>query len=220
MTKPNRAGNSRYQLVVDLARRYRFQSVFDVGCRDCVLQGALEADSETAGIAYTGMDIVQNDAGTVACIGDAAQGIPFENGQYELVVGLDVLEHIDDFQKALNEFERIASRCVVVALPNMAHVLFRWRFLLHGRLNSKYDLKYGYGLDRHRWLMVLPQTNRYFDAYCAEHGLALERVHLSLGGRFLPKLERALRWLRFPESWYVFTVAYVMMKPDISPRLT
>lgn len=217
MANSKRAAHSRYQTVVDLALRYKFKSVLDIGCRDCVLRDALYAESETAGIAYTGVDIVQNETNTVDYVGDAAQGLPFESGAYELVAGLDVLEHIDDFQKALNEFERLASRCVIVALPNMAHVLFRGRFLLYGRLNSKYDLKYGYGLDRHRWLMVLPQTNRYFEALCAERGFQLERSHLSLGGRFLPKIERVLKWLRFPESWYVFTVVYIMSKPQTEP---
>ena len=219
MTDPKRAANSRYQIAVNLTLRHEIKSVLDIGCRDCVLRDALNDEPETMGISYTGVDIVQNDAGTVDYIGDAAQGLPFNDGQYELVAGLDVLEHIDDFQKALDEFERVASRCVVVALPNMAHVMFRGRFLLHGRLNSKYDLKYGYGLDRHRWLMLLPQTNRYFEAYCADRGFQLERSYLSLGGRFLPKIERVLKWLHFPESWYVFTVIYIMTKSPVEKNL-
>ncbi len=213
MADPKRAANSRYQTVVSLAQRYGFKSVLDIGCRDCVLRDALHGEPEMASIAYTGVDIVQNETGTVDFVADASKGLPFEAGSYELVAGLDVLEHIDDFQKALDEFERVASRCVVVALPNMAHVLFRGRFLQRGRLNSKYDLKYGYGLDRHRWLMVLPQTNRYFDAYASEHGFQLERAYLSLGGRYLLKIERVLKWLHFPEDWHVFTVVYIITKP-------
>lgn len=202
----------KFQQVAAFIRKHEVQSVLDVGCRDGILRDTLAA-LELGDVAYASNDLFQNEAGTVDYVGDLAAGLPVDAGAYDMVTALDVLEHIDDFQGALDEMARIARRYIVVALPNMAHFMFRWRLLIRGRLDKKYDLHYGYGPDRHRWFTVLPQTNRYFQEYCDAHGYRLCILHTSLGSPRLSRLERLSKMIGFRPEWYVWAAIYVVEKP-------
>lgn len=209
---PDRSHLPKFNFVAQWMAAKGIQSVLDVGCRDCVLQAVL-AENGLDTVTYAGSDLFQNEQGTVDYVGDFTQGIPVANESYELVTALDVLEHLDDLQAGLDEMDRIAKRAMIIALPNMAHFRFRLRFLLTGRVNSKYDLKYDYGLDRHRWFTVLPQTNRYFKTYCQQKGYTLNMVPSALGNSRLSLLENILRTLRFPASWHIWQMLYVIEKP-------
>ncbi len=203
----------KFQQVAQLARTRETRSLLDVGCRDGILRTALEAEGLHA-VQYAGADLFQNEAGTVDYVGDFTAGLPVVAGAYDMVTALDVLEHLDDLQAGLDELDRIAARTLVVALPNMAHFQFRFRLLLRGRLNSKYDLKYGYGADRHRWVTVLPQTDRYFAAYCVEKGYRLQIVYTSLGSPRLSRLENIFKALGFPPAWYAWAALYIVDKGE------
>lgn len=202
----------KFNFVAQWMAEKRIQSVLDVGCRDCVLHMVL-AEQNLDRVTYAGSDIFQNEQGTVDYVGDFTQGLPVAAGAYELVTALDVLEHLDDFQAGLDELDRIAQRAMIIALPNMAHFQFRLRFLLTGRVNNKYDLRYGYGLDRHRWFTVLPQTHQYFATYCREKDYKLTTVPSSLGSPRLSLVEGIFKALRFPDSWHVWQTLYVIEKP-------
>ena len=203
----------KFRQVARLARERGVRSLLDVGCRDCILYTALQAEGLDA-IWYAGADLFQNEAGTVDYVGDITRGIAVDSGSYDMVSALDVLEHLDDLQAGLDELDRIARRYIVVALPNMAHFQFRVRLLLKGRLNSKYDLKYGYGADRHRWVTVLPQTDDYFRRYCADKGYTLQTVYTSLGSPRLSRLENVFKALRFRPAWYVWAAFYIIDKGE------
>ena len=203
----------KYWYTAQFIRSRSITSVLDVGCRDGILHEAIHAEGiDRENFRYLGVDLSQNEANTVEYVCDVTSGIPVEAASYDLVVALDLLEHLDNFQAGLDELDRVARRYIIVSLPNMAHFFFRFRFLLTGQINSKYELSYGYGLDRHRWFTILPQTNVYFSTYCKERSYVLEQLYLSLGGRRLPTVERLFRLLGFRSAWYTWAVLYVIEK--------
>jgi 2-polyprenyl-3-methyl-5-hydroxy-6-metoxy-1,4-benzoquinol methylase len=57
--------------------------------------------------------------------------LPFEDGSFELVLCLEVLEHLDDPGRALAELVRVSARDVVVSVPH--EPWFRLGSLLRGK---------------------------------------------------------------------------------------
>lgn len=202
--------SDKYQETAKAVRGCGARSVLDVGCRGGELGKALHCDGG-APIRYTGVDLYPGEA--VSLVADVTKGIPVEDGTYDAVAALDVLEHLDDLQGGLDELVRVGRRRVVVVLPNLAHVRHRLSFLVKGRLaTGKYDLVLDAPQDRHRWLTVVPQTDDFIAAYARRAGLELSRLDLSAGPR-TAHLERLLEGLRFSRSWRTWAVLYTLTKP-------
>jgi ubiquinone/menaquinone biosynthesis C-methylase UbiE len=52
-----------------------------------------------------------------ACFGDVAH-LPFPDATFDLVLAIEVLEHVEDPPAALREIRRVATRDVVLSVPN------------------------------------------------------------------------------------------------------
>jgi SAM-dependent methyltransferase len=123
-------------------------SVLDIGCRDKVLRQHLPADTR-----YVGFDLFP----PADVIGSAEEPLPFGDDEFEVVVMADVLEHLNDPHSALDEALRVASRAVVIVLPNLYSLMHRIRFAA-GLPGGKYEFGPERKLDRHRWLMNVDQA--------------------------------------------------------------
>ena len=189
------------------------ESVLDIGCRNGVLGKTLARRAAGRPLpTYIGMDLDVHDDFAVAAVCDLSAGLPLHDGAVDMAIGLDVVEHLDDFQGGLEELTRVSRRYVAVTLPNIAHAIYRAQFLRRGRVGAKYDLAYGYGKDRHRWLTVLPQTDASLRAFADERGLGLRSIHLPLSGSRSGLFERAMSLMRFNPSWYVWVTLYILEK--------
>ena len=60
-------------------------SILDVGCRTCDLKSYLSTSSK-----YEGVDLFQNDNGTVDHVLDVSNGLPFSDRSYDYVIALDL----------------------------------------------------------------------------------------------------------------------------------
>lgn len=110
----------RRTLVHRLLPRDAGPAILDVGCGD----GALSHDlAATTGARVTALDLSLLRVGRVA--GDArvrfaaasAYELPFRDRTFSLVLCTDLLEHLDDPQRAMNELVRVSSRRVLVSVP-------------------------------------------------------------------------------------------------------
>ncbi len=124
------------------------QSVLDIGCRDMALRTYLPRESD-----YVGFDLFP----PAEVIGTAEAPLPFDDDAFATVVLADVLEHLDDPHKALDEAMRVARNSVVVLLPNLYTLWLRLRYLA-GRTAGKYEFGPDNRRDRHRWLMNFDQA--------------------------------------------------------------
>ena len=140
------------------------KTVLDAGCRDCIF-----ASHVPAGWEYSGLDLFQNDAGSVRFVQSVEVPIPVPDRAFGVVVALDVVEHVDRMSQVMDELWRVTDRRLVVALPNMAWALYRLGFLFTGRLGEKYKvLPYGSDDgDRHRWLTTAEDCAKYIDEFAA-----------------------------------------------------
>jgi SAM-dependent methyltransferase len=198
---------SKYQLTGDLvAALGPASSVLDVGCRDCTLRGHLPPATR-----YTGVDLEQNATGTVDHIADLTRGLAFPDRAFDAVCALDVIEHTDDIHASFAELARVASRLLIVVLPNMAHAGHRARLLGTGHLGAKYRLPTEPIADRHRWVTTHRDILPFYAAAAQRHGLRLTlRDDIDLGPR-----KALLRWtvgLLLPRAWWSWNVMGVFRR--------
>jgi methionine biosynthesis protein MetW len=128
-----------------LARLYRRnigagERVLDVGCGDGKTSGAWLLDRRCD---YTGVDISANAVREAQQFGlraihiTDASSLPFADGMFDVVVCIEVLEHLFAPQSALQEIRRVLrpGGRLIATVPNIA--AWRWRLdmLVAGRWN-------------------------------------------------------------------------------------
>ena len=122
--------------------------VLDIGCREMILKEYLEGNFN-----YLGLDYISKKSNATDFINhNLEKGIPNNLDNIDIIVALDVLEHIENIHDVYKEFFSITNKTVVVALPNMAYYKFRINFLIKGVLSGKYIFSENKILDRHRWI--------------------------------------------------------------------
>lgn len=140
---------SKYQIVANRTAEMT-GTLVDVGARDTVLCLYIQAGR----LQYLSSDVVP---GHDLCW-DLEKPLEAPSNSFEVVVALDVLEHVEMIHDALRELLRIAKEKLFVSLPNMTCLSFRLHFFRYGQLSGKYVLFPEYQGDRHRWLTSYPQV--------------------------------------------------------------
>lgn len=201
----------KYQIVGDHFQRFQNAdgklTVLDVGCRDTVLKSYLPQ-----GTRYAGVDLFQNDQGTVEYVQDLTRGLPIDDRSWDVVTALDVVEHIDDMQAALSELWRVCGRHLIVVLPNMAHIRYRLNFLLSGHTGTdKYDLVFPGNLDRHRWFTTLIQSDAYMRCFAESAGADLEILHATESPS-KARLARIARMFGLGPQFWAWTSIYTLSR--------
>jgi ubiquinone/menaquinone biosynthesis C-methylase UbiE len=143
----------RYKLAVEL-QKFNNTSVLDCGCRDKILKSYF---SNKEVINYQGIDFYE-DVDVVKH--NLEEGIPFDDASFDVVFGLDVIEHVENIHFLLNEMLRVSKNEVIIALPNMYHYSYRIKYLFGDEISTKFELPTEKILDRHRWLTFYKQNKR------------------------------------------------------------
>jgi hypothetical protein len=108
----------RYAPVLHLIRELRSGTVLDVGSGEIVMAELLDQRWQVTALEYKVPDALRNRADVHVVEGDA-RSLPFCNREFDVVVAVDVLEHIppEDRQTVLRELARVAARRLIVAGP-------------------------------------------------------------------------------------------------------
>ncbi len=189
----DQASGTRWSLVAGLVGP-ESSSVLDVGCRDRALRHHIPPAAR-----YVGVDL----APPADVVADAEGPLPFADESFEVVVFADVLEHLDDPHAALDEGMRIASRRVVVVLPNMFSWIHRLQYLA-GRTSDKYRLGVDNEKDRHRWLPGWHDAATFVGARAQRAGWHVARSIAYDGGfsGLVPRMVvRLLKETSGPQLW-------------------
>mgnify|MGYP003739746629 CR=1 FL=1 len=125
---------------------------------------------------YSGLDLFQNKDNLVEFVGDVSEGIPKPDKYFDYVVALDLVEHVDDFHGCLNELLRVSNKTLIIMLPNMGHIFFRVKFLFFAQFSGKYNMIYGAGVDRHRWITTQAQCDLYIAKFAEENYLKMHTI--------------------------------------------
>ncbi|MDR2076052.1 MAG: class I SAM-dependent methyltransferase [Desulfovibrio sp.] len=99
---------------------------------------------------------------------------PFADASFDVVLCLDVLEHLENIHAAFDECCRMAAKYVIISLPNPYADFMR--FLYNGKyMGRPKDMKF-YGLtpepegDRHRWFFSPTDARKFIDFRCVANG--------------------------------------------------
>ena len=129
-------------------------SLLDVGARDRVLCDHLNPQR----IDYHSADVGPDHDLQL----DLESKLDVPDRQFDFVVALDVLEHVEQIHGAFAELARITRRSLIIALPNMASLRRRVSFLTGAWLGTgKFDLGPTPPPDRHRWLTTYDEMNTF-----------------------------------------------------------
>lgn len=107
---------------IDLTLRYSGSSVLDIGCAT----GLYVNELSRMGYDAVGVDFhlgflkeARKGPGRFICSDVEKNGhLPFADSQFETVLILDLLEHVDEENKLLEEAWRVCQRNVLVTVPN------------------------------------------------------------------------------------------------------
>ncbi|MEO5339269.1 MAG: class I SAM-dependent methyltransferase [Magnetococcus sp. MYC-9] len=184
-------------------------SVLDVGCFKGELGLHLPPGCRHVGIDLYGQpDLVVNlDRGH----------IPFADASFDMVVCVDVLEHLEHIHRVFDELLRISSNRVLVSLPNCWHG--NWRWVLPG--STPASGKY-YGLpghpppDRHRWFFNTIEAVEFLQIRTRQAGAEME--YLDFGMPAPTVRHRLIRPLLGRNYWAWFpTTVWSVIKKGVVP---
>lgn len=179
--------------------------LLDVGARDRVLSRHVDLKN----VAYFSADVGEGHDFRI----DLEKPLNFSDAEFDYVVALDVLEHVENIHRAFHELARISKRGLIIALPNLTTLSRRVLFLFSGRLGTnKYDLLPQHQGDRHRWLTAYPQVKEFILFNAEKTGLRVEKVIEEMeGGPVQRLLGYSLTRLRLvPVRWFSGRSIYVM----------
>ncbi len=150
--------------------------ILDVGCGQRLLARRLPECT------YTGVDL--SPEADVKLNLDR-EDLPFGDRSFDCVVATDVLEHLERLHHVFDACCRIASRHVLVSLPNPAG-----EFMLSVAQGRADNFKY-YGLpidppeDRHRWFFSSEQAAHFLRVRGQRNGMAIERLDVAPGAELV-----------------------------------
>ncbi len=141
--------------------------VLDVGCDEGRLRALLPS------CAYTGVDLNPN-ADLVLDLDE--QPLPFADRSFDCVLCTDVLEHLADPHRVLDDVLRVSADAVIVSLPNCV------RSMLFAILKGSEGYLKHYGLpveapgDRHKWFFGFCEAASFVRTRAERAGFRIEQL--------------------------------------------
>jgi SAM-dependent methyltransferase len=180
---------SRTEYLVERFGKFLQGKVLDVGCNEAPLRKLMP------GLDYTGIDV----GGTPDLQVDleSVQNLPFEDGEFDAVVCIDVLEHLDNLHAMFDELVRVAKTHLVISLPNCWSGARKPIERGHGAIGH-YGLPITRPVDRHKWFFSLSEAQAFFEDQTQRLPISLVEIEATERPRF--PLKRLLRRLRHPEQ--------------------
>tara|TARA_B100000989_G_scaffold68299_2_gene47516 strand:- start:9080 stop:9709 length:630 start_codon:yes stop_codon:yes gene_type:complete len=146
---------SRIQFASNLIQTLKGEVVCDLGCRDQILKKYLKGNFDYIGVDYS------NENQNNFIKHDLENGLPNFTKSIDVIVCLDVLEHIDNSHMLRDDMFETAQKKIVIALPNMAYYKFRFNFLFKGELSGKYPFGETKPADRHKWITNIRNIKQF-----------------------------------------------------------
>ncbi len=118
-----RYANQRFlSTIASFLRSIQFDSLLDAGCGEGVVLTSIRDDFQTG---YFGLDLdfdrVHFAGGQMAgsnFVNGDAQRLPFSDRSFDLVLLLEVLEHVGHPEKVLEEVHRVSGKYMLISVPN------------------------------------------------------------------------------------------------------
>jgi hypothetical protein len=133
------------------------ETIVDLGCRDQILKKYLKGRYN-----YIGVDLIKKRKKDKLLIHNLENGLPNFKKKIDIIIALDVLEHLDNLHLIRDQALKISKKKIIIALPNMAYYSFRINFFFSGVISGKYPFSYYKPLDRHKWIPNYYNIDSFF----------------------------------------------------------
>jgi len=183
--------HQRSEFVAQRFTQYLQQRVADIGCFKAPLRSLLK-NCEYIGVDVAGEPDIQLNL-------DTQDPLPFKDNEFNAVLCIEVLEHLDNLHLIFDELVRISNQYIVVSLPNC------WRDARRKIEKGSGDfLHYGLPMqkpiDRHKWFFNSQQAEEFLVFQANKHQLKIAELFVTEKPSF--PLLRFFRKLRYPGQKY------------------
>lgn len=144
-------------------------SVLDVGCD-------INSLKKTVGSKVTGVDLYGDPDFRVDF--EKEKLSRFKDGEFDLVVCTEVLEHLDNLYEMIDEIHRVSNKYIIISLPNCLDLFTRLNVLFFGKVGKFYGLPFQKPEDRHRWFFSHRDLDAFFRNYAQKNNLAITKKFL------------------------------------------
>ncbi|MEW6107745.1 MAG: class I SAM-dependent methyltransferase [Nitrospirota bacterium] len=179
--------------------------ILDVGCFEKDLSAVLPE-----GVEYVGIDLYGNPDIKF----DLESGsLPFDNRSFDVVICVDVLEHLENIHFVFDELLRVSQKYVIIALPNCWHGNWRWILPWGSHTSGKY-----YGLpgdrpsDRHRWFFNTMEAVEFLEVKGKSNNAEIIMLDYIIPQRTVKRFLLHIIFGRHFLNWAVSTVYAVFEK--------
>lgn len=183
--------SQRSEFVAQRFKQYLQKRVADIGCFKAPLRSLLK-NCEYVGVDVAGDPDIQLNL-------DTQDPLPFNDNEFNTVLCIEVLEHLDNLHFVFDELIRVSSEYIVVSLPNC------WRDARRKIEKGSGDFLH-YGLpaqkpiDRHKWFFNCQQAEEFLLNQADKHQLKIVELFVTEKPSF--PLLRLFRKLRYPGQKY------------------
>lgn len=167
----------KYKLILENAK------ILDVGADQCYLRSYLPDTSSYIGIGLEGDDLDQ-------IVNLEKEKIPFGDNEFDTVLCLDVLEHLENIHEVFGELCRVSKSYIVISLPNPYHAFYN--MIVHGDYGTGRGMKFYYlppepPPDRHRWFFREAEARTFLEYNAQKAGFSISQIDAEGEGRLLFK---------------------------------
>jgi len=165
--------------------------ILDVGADECHLKQYLDDEAS-----YWGVGLGGNPDQQV----DLEKGpLPFDNGSFDSVLCLDVLEHLESIHRTFDELCRVTRKFVIVSLPNAFGSFHKacQSGNSYPRLMKFYGLPLEPPSDRHRWFFSYDEAEEFIEYRAQKNGMSILQIDPPPGRSKYQELRLRLRWRKY-----------------------
>ena len=130
--------------IASLVKSVEIPRILDIGCGEGIVTHFLINKLSFNSNQIVGLDIERNCLEIAQDINPGAQffqtsiyELPFQDNSFDLVLALEILEHLEFPEKAIEELNRVSRQWVIISVPN------DWMFCLGNLLRFKYLSSWG-----------------------------------------------------------------------------
>jgi hypothetical protein len=133
----------------------------------------------------------------------------FKDGEFDLIVCTEVLEHLDNFYEMIDELFRVSNKYILISLPNCLDIFTKWNIIFQSHLGKFYELPLNEPEDRHKWIFNYLDIDNFFELYCKKNNYIIEQKFLhcnysySWKGQLVRTIVRLLRLNNASQSYWI-----------------
>lgn len=162
--------------------------ILDIGSDECHLRNYLAKPDDYVGVGLGGNPDIS--------VNLERERLPFEDQSFDTSLCLDVLEHLDDPYKVLEDICRVTKKYAIISLPNAWNGV--WNVMRRRDYRPGQPLKF-YGLppeppeDRHKWFLSARDGERFLRHQGEKNGFSIEQVDFEVAENPASGLRKLLR---------------------------